>query len=103
MVWNPELVVGVAVILWAPCLLKKGSFHIIGKQTSSLLCSQLYISKVGYLTTVWTGLPGVETIDYNIEIDEYSDIVLFYNEIEKGFIRGFISREKQNMQIVSNS
>ena len=68
-----------------------------------MLCSQLYISKVGYLTTVWTGLPGVETMDYNIDIDEYSDIVLFYNEIEKGFIRGFISREKQNIQIVSIS
>ena len=43
MVWNPKLAVGVAVILWAPCLLKKGSFYIIGKQTNGLLCSPLYV------------------------------------------------------------
>ena len=42
--WNLKLAVGVAVILWSPCLLKKGSFYIIGKQTSGLLCSQLYIT-----------------------------------------------------------
>ena len=42
MVWNPKLAMGVAVILWAPCLPKKGSFYIIGKQKSGLLCSQLY-------------------------------------------------------------
>ena len=44
MVWNPKLALGVAVILWVPCLLKKESFYIIGKQTSGFLCSQLYIS-----------------------------------------------------------
>ena len=43
MVWNPKLALGVAVVLWAPCLLKKWSFYIIGKQTSGFLCSQLYI------------------------------------------------------------
>ena len=42
-VWNPKQAVGVAVILWAPCLLEKGSFYVIGKQTSGLLCSQLYV------------------------------------------------------------
>ena len=43
MVWTAKLAVGMAVILWAPCLLKKGSFYIIGKLTSGLLCFQLYI------------------------------------------------------------
>ena len=46
MVWNPKLAVGVAVNLWASCLLKKGSFYIIGKQTSGFPCSILYIMKV---------------------------------------------------------
>ena len=41
---------------------------------------------MGYLTSVWTGLPGVETVDYNINIDEYSKIVVFYNEVDKKFI-----------------
>ena len=34
---------GVVVVLWAPFLLKKGSFYIIGKQTSGFLCSQFYM------------------------------------------------------------
>ena len=46
MVLNPKLAVGVALILWVPCLLKKGSFYIIGKQTSGFPCSQLYARNV---------------------------------------------------------
>ena len=48
MVLNPKLAVGVVVILWALCLLKKGSFYIIGKQTSGLLCSQLYLFSIDH-------------------------------------------------------
>ena len=60
MVWNPKLAVGAALILWVPCLLKKGSFNIIGKQTSGLLCSQLYIrffSKINFSTLFCKGFP----------------------------------------------
>ena len=42
-IWDPKLALGVAVILWVSCLLKKCSFHIIGTQTSGLFCSQLYL------------------------------------------------------------
>ena len=40
----------------------------------------------GYLTTVWTGLPGVETVDFKIDTDEYLNNAFFYNEVEKNFI-----------------
>ena len=33
-----------AEISWVPCSLKKGSFYIIGGQTSGLFCSHLYIN-----------------------------------------------------------
>ena len=40
----------------------------------------------GYLTSVWTGLPGVETADFKIDTDEYINDVFFYNEVEENFI-----------------
>ena len=36
-VWNPKLAVVVAVISWAPCLLKKGSFYIINNPNDGFM------------------------------------------------------------------
>ena len=48
----------------------------------------LYSSfKVGFLTTAWKGMPGVETFDLKIDPDKFTSVVAFYNEIDKLYLK----------------
>ena len=50
-----------AAILWAPCLLKKCSFYIIGEQTSGLFCSQFYLKGLGSKVT-WSTYQSIYSL-----------------------------------------
>ena len=46
-----------------------------------------FSSKESYLSTVWVGMPGVETVDFNLDLKKYADIVIFYNEVQNEYIK----------------
>ena len=47
----------------------------------------MFSSNEDYLSKVWVGMPGVETVDYSFDVKEYEAIVVFYNEIQKDYIK----------------
>ena len=47
----------------------------------------MFSSKEDYLSKVWVGMPGVETVDYSIDLKEYGSIVVFCDEIQKDYIK----------------
>ena len=61
------------LILWAPCLLKKRSFYIIGKQTSVFLCSQLYLFIWNKLD--WMGCKSILNEPNSIFIDSTTHLI----------------------------
>ena len=47
----------------------------------------MFSSNEDYLSKVWVGMPGVETVDYSIDLKEYGSIVVFCDEIQKDYIK----------------
>ena len=46
-----------------------------------------FSSNEDYLSKVWVGMPGVETVDHSIDLKEYGSIVVFCDEIQKDYIK----------------
>ena len=47
----------------------------------------MFSSNKDYLTKVWVGMPGVETVDHSIDLKVNNYIVVFYDEIQKDYIK----------------
>ena len=47
----------------------------------------MFSSKDTDLAIVWMGMPGVETVNYDFDLNEYGHVVIIYSEVQKEYIK----------------
>ena len=47
----------------------------------------MFSSKDDYLAKVWSGMPGVETVDFTFNLKTYNCLEVFYNEVQNEYIK----------------
>ena len=57
----------------------------------------MFSSKDAYLAKVWIGMPGVQTVDYNVDLKKYEEIQIFYNEVQNEYIKNCDGRNDRTV------
>ena len=47
----------------------------------------IFSSRESYLAKVWTGIPGVVTVDHTYDLKKYESMFVFYGEMQNEYIK----------------